>query len=171
MKSREVVRVVALLAAGPALAQEKSSYIELAAGKLEIRTPDVRLSPNFGAVVIGHRFFPNLAIEAIAAASERADAVSGATFRLDSAYGLRLRPSLRFGERVEGYASLGYLHTRLSASGLGSTIAEARDIGLAGVGVVLKLSTSIAAVGDYSVYWKSGAESVYSVTGGLRFSF
>ncbi len=163
--------VVALLVAGPVLAEEKNSYIELAAGKLEIRTPDVRLSPNYGAVVIGHKFFPNLAVEAIAATSERVDAVSGATFRLESAYGLRLRPSLGFGERVEGYATLGYLHTRLSASGLGSTIDEARDIGLAGLGVVLKLSASIAAVADYSVYWKSGAESVHSVTGGLRSYF
>lgn len=171
MESRGVVMIVALLAAGPALAQEKSSYIELAAGKLEIRTPDVRLSPNFAAVVVGHRFFPNLAVEAIAAASERADVVSGATFRLDSAYGLRLRPSLRLGERVEGYATLGYLHTSLSASGLGSTINDARDIGSAGAGIVLKLSASIAAVVDYAVYWRSGADSVYSVTGGLRFSF
>ncbi len=170
MQSREIVIVVALLAAGPALAQEKSSYIELGAGKLEIKTADVRLSPNFAAVVVGHRFFPNLAIEAIAAASERED-TSGATFRLDSAYGLRLRPNLKVAERLEAYATLGYLHTKLSASGLGSSIADARDIGSAGVGIALKLSASIAAVADYAVYWKSGADSVYSVTGGLRFSF
>lgn len=171
MKSRRAVLVVAFLAAGPVLAQEKSSYVEVAAGKLEIRTPGVKLSPNFAALVVGHRFFPNLAIEAVAAASERVDDGAGATFRLDSAYGLRLRPNVRLGERVEGYATLSYLRANLSAAGLGSTFDEARDIGSAGVGVALKLTESIAAVVDYAVYWKSGADSVYSVTGGLRFGF
>lgn len=158
----------------------KGLYGEIGYTSLNYKGPVMSLSP-MGAVrvILGYNLMENLAIDGMVAAGagDGSTTVSGVAVkgRLDSGYGIYLKPKTKLSESIEVFGRLGYANTKSSATasvpGFTASASSSSDDFSYGVGASVKVTKDMSVNLDYMSYYNKNSESVNGFTLGLGFNF
>jgi hypothetical protein len=113
---KKILIAAALLTlAGAASAQSKSAannfYGELGYQSAKLNLDGAGYTPTIGlgTAILGYQFHPNLSAEVFLATTLSSDSLLGVIeTKVDHGYGVNLRPSYKFTDKLEGFVRLGY---------------------------------------------------------------
>lgn len=128
-------------------------------------------------VILGYNLMENLAMDGMIAfgASDGSTTISGVTIkgRIDSGYGIYLKPKAKLSESIEVFGRLGYFNSKMTVWAPGTLVSlpSSGDDFSYGVGGSIKVSKDISLNLDYMSYYNKNGTSVNGVTLGLGFNF
>ena len=175
MKRIAIAAAAALLMIGSAQAQQATAsplYGELGYSFVQIKesTTGFNATPQALRGIIGYNFHPYFAGEAMVAIGTNSDSDLGVDAKLKNAFGLFIKPKYDF-NNFEVFGRLGWVRTKLKASGNGFTVSDSDNDFAYGLGVNYNFNPRTYAGIDYMrQYDKDGLKiDGWTINVGYRF--
>ncbi len=156
----------------------KGLYGEIGYASLNYKETAASLSTMGAArVILGYNLMENLAMDGMVAfgASDGSTTISGVTIkgRIDSGYGIYLKPKAKLSESIEVFGRLGYFNANMTVWVPGTPLSVSRsgDDFSYGIGGNVKVSKDMSLNLDYMSYYNKNGTTVNGVTLGLGFNF
>lgn len=175
------IAAAAFLAAGGAQAQAQAKgndtpfFGEIGYSALTYKEPLGTAHPKNIRLLGGYELNPNLAVEAqvLLNAKEGKANVDGVENKLkvDSVWGLFLKPKVTVMPDLEIFGRLGVAHTKLKASTSSSSVSDSGNSFAYGLGVAYAISDKVTLSLDYMSYYDRDDKSVKGPTLGLGIKF
>lgn len=163
--------VGAALASVAAPAEEGSSYAELGYARLTLSSGGYSVSPSDAIARFGYNLTKNFGVEVMGAVSVANDTLSGASFKVDSAYGAYLKGQLEAAPNLELFAKAGWVRATLTGSAMGISLSSSNSSFSYAAGLQYRVNKNWYAQGDYASYYDKSGETIKgpSLSVGYRF--
>ncbi len=118
-------------------------------------TLTVKASPSVLGLTLGYGIHKNVAVEVMVAFSAKDDSaeVNGISTPVDvkvnNAHGIFVKPKAMLSEKFEVFGRLGYMNSKISASGLGGPVSDTSDGFAYGIGANYYLNTTTYLTASY----------------------
>jgi opacity protein-like surface antigen len=159
----------ALLLAGAAQAQapKPELYGEVGYSFITIDAGGTDLEPGLLRGIVGWNVHPYLAVEGLLATGVKDDNTFGIKTKVSNAYGVYLKPKYDFGNGIQVFGRLGYVHTKIKSSfGTDSD----GDVSY-GVGASYSFNKQWYGSVDYTSYYDKDNVKASGVTLGVGYRF
>jgi opacity protein-like surface antigen len=173
--------LAATLAAGAVQAQTSPQgdagafYAEIGYTGLTYKNPNVKTHPADVRLIGGYEAHPNMAVEFIGLLSARESTVTGDSgpikLKVDSVWGLFLKPKVAVSPEVELFGRLGYARTKIKLSADQGTVSDSGDSFAYGVGAAYAINKRVSLNLDYMSYYDRDHVRVQGPTLGLGIKF
>ena len=173
--------LAATLAAGAAQTQTSPQgdagafYAEIGYTGLTYKDPDVKTHPADVRLIGGYELHPNMAVEFIGLLSAKESKVTadGSLIKLkvDSVWGLFLKPKVAVSPEVELFGRLGYARTKVKLAADQGTISDSANSFAYGVGAAYAINKRVSINLDYMSYYNRDNIRIQGPTLGLGIKF
>ena len=177
MEMKTISKIIAITAfAITATAAQAQIYGEVGYTALKFKqtsgTTTFTSSPSVLGATIGYEVHKNVAVEAMGVFGVSDDTINGtspsAKLKVNSSYGLFLKPKTMLGENFEIFGRLGYMNSKASVSGSSYVAGSSSAYGL-GANYYLTKTTYLTA--NYMNFYNKNSVKVDGVTFGLGMKF
>lgn len=168
---------IALTVFGASAQSAKSKFsAEIGYTAIDYAEPGVSgVKPSVVRTIFGYEVNENLALEGMlgfGAANGSATVLNvPVDLKIDSLYGLYIKPKAMVAENLEIFGRFGYATSKATASARGVSFSTTNSTASYGVGVSYFLSPSTALSLDYMSYYDKDGVSAKGVTLGVGFKF
>lgn len=174
---KTLVFAAALLAFGGAYAQKSTLPVYGEVGysfiKIEDESDDIKLGALRG--IAGIEVHPNVALEGMIGFGVKDENINilgtDVKVKLERFYGLYVKPKLKVTNELELFARLGYAHSKVKASALGTSSSDSEGDASYGVGASYSFSPRAYGTIDYMSYYNKDGVKANGVTLGVGFRF
>ena len=134
-------------------------------------------SPSALGATIGYEVHKNVAVEAMGVFGISDDTIKvngtsvAAKLKVDSSYGLFLKPKTMLGENFEIFGRLGYMNSKVSASGAGSSVSAAESSFAYGLGANYYVNKTTYLTVNYMNFYNKDSVKIDGITFGLGMKF
>lgn len=175
-------KILAILAIGAtAGAAQAQLYGEIGYTPLNVTAHSgansLKASPSVLGATIGYDVHQYFAVEAMAAFNVRDDQVElngaavPAQLKIDNSYGLYLKPKMMLNDKFEVFGRLGYLKTKMTASGTGLSQSDSYKGAAYGLGANYYFNPKTYATVSYTNFYDKDDGKVDGVTFGVGMKF
>ncbi|OWQ46022.1 hypothetical protein CDL60_15505 [Roseateles noduli] len=173
MTKISAIAAAALLLAGAAQAQavKPALYGEVGYSFITIDAGGPDLEPGLLRGIVGWNVHPYLAVEGLLATGVKDDNTDGVKTKVSNAYGFYLKPKYDFGNGIQVFGRLGYVHTKIKSSFGGLSASGSDDDVSYGVGVSYAFSKQWYGALDYTSYYNKDGVKASGVTLGAGYRF
>ncbi|PZO13066.1 MAG: hypothetical protein DCF26_17690 [Burkholderiales bacterium] len=184
IKSKVFVSTLLLVAAGGSQAQtqpESKLYGEVGYAATSFKENDVvdryKAKPAIVTGIVGYKFEPHFAVEAFLGLGAKSGelklngAPTGFNVKINNTMGVFVRPSLKVSDDVELFARLGYVHSKVTLSGLGVSESDTDNSVAYGLGGNVYLSKSSYLQLNWTNYYKKDGVKIDGIGVAYGFKF
>jgi len=173
--------LAAALAAGAVQAQTSPQgdagafYAEIGYTGLTYKEPDVKTHPAGVRLIGGYEVHPNMAVEFVGLVGTKDSKVTlfgeSFKFKVDSVWGLFLKPKVAVTPEVELFGRLGYARTKTKISGYLGSVSDSGNSFAYGVGAAYAINKRVSLNFDYMSYYNRDDIRIQGPTLGLGIKF